>query len=871
MSKNPSFPFPEEKTQKIFSKFQLVVENKSQGNELVDSLRSLLLSYQFSKKKPRLNKEQKTFLINIIKNPNSTSIMKSLSSHILRTTSGYSKGNVLQITLKKSNGEDLESLICFLDLWVDGKRLEKKIPQILSWISRDQLLTEQVIPFLSPILSDHPFIFQKKTRDAFEKQFIACLTRASLNSAVITGSFWRQASPIPVTEFDGSKCLDFFTVLNCSQSYTNDQMTNVYTFSLLYSWLKTLYLDPIEKQKQKEKEKEEEEEGFGNNEEFQKEKGNKKIIKLNERFCEDIIKYCLRTLDQAVTKISTEQSPKEAEVIDSNIQEIVEMESIRILTLICQIDPGQIQKVTSITKKIYERRKTQKHSLHPFVEIMNFVIMNIEQIKYDFQPMIESIFGEKLFDLYYNSLECFDLLEFVLINRELLLENYPSIFSKHFLAFFRILAWNPDEFSLEFLELLPTLIHPENYLEIFHTLLDLPILSLCLELSLYKDLEKNVDLASFSEILNYILRKESSSSSGKGKNNINFWDQNEYLSVLQDFLESNKHSPRVISCCKIVPILLQIYFDVLISYASIKEIQELSIIMFNRYFQLFSKQSFLNQVQKLILEKTMSFFAGNPSLIFDLNEQFISTLQSLSPGIDYIGKIDFLISITWIIGEYANKKIESRLSNEIISTFFGAIEVIAFEYLTIVEKSKKSKKGSTNYSMGLNESQFHKQKQSQSQTQSQSQSQTKFQIENENKINFENQFLMKKFGNKFETQSLLKQISTEQGKNQTRLLITLILALTKIASRNHSFIQRTLVIISKIMQHSEKYNFLILEKAEEAIKLLNNPGIASLLFDMEKSARSQKNSYNISDEKSSLPFLLLENDSQNESFHNFFF
>eukprot|EP01155_Anaeramoeba_flamelloides_P026256 Anaeramoba_flamelloidesa817235_15.p1 GENE.a817235_15~~a817235_15.p1 ORF type:complete len:297 (+),score=69.52 a817235_15:77-892(+) len=271
----------------------------------------------------------------------------------------------------------------------------------------------------------------------------------------------------------------------------------------------------------------------------------------------------------------------------------------------------------------------------------------------------------------------------------------------------------------------------------------------------------------------------------------------------------------------------------------------------------------------------MSFFAGNPSLIFDLNEQFISTLQSLSPGIDYIGKIDFLISITWIIGEYANKKIEARLNNEIISTFFSSIEVIAFEYLTIVEKSKKNKKGSSKYSMGLNESQFQKQRQSQSQSQtqsqSQSQSQSKFQIEYENKINFENQFLMKRFGNKSETQSLLKQISTEQGKNQTRLLITLILALTKIASRNHSFIQRTLVIISKIMQHSEKYNFLILERAEEAAKLLNNPGIASLLFDMEKSARSQKNSYNISDEKSSLPFLLLENDSQNESFHNFFF
>lgn len=42
-----------------------------------------------------------------------------------------------------------------------------------------------------------------------------------------------------MTEVDGAVAGDFFTVLCLGQSYTEDQWMNMYTFSMLRSWLLT--------------------------------------------------------------------------------------------------------------------------------------------------------------------------------------------------------------------------------------------------------------------------------------------------------------------------------------------------------------------------------------------------------------------------------------------------------------------------------------------------------------------------------------------------------------------------------------------------------------------------------------------------------
>lgn len=48
----------------------------------------------------------------------------------------------------------------------------------------------------------------------------------------------------PITEIDGSIAREFFTILNNAQSYTDDQLYNIFAFSGLYSWLSSLYGNP---------------------------------------------------------------------------------------------------------------------------------------------------------------------------------------------------------------------------------------------------------------------------------------------------------------------------------------------------------------------------------------------------------------------------------------------------------------------------------------------------------------------------------------------------------------------------------------------------------------------------------------------------
>lgn len=45
--------------------------------------------------------------------------------------------------------------------------------------------------------------------------------------------------PPPLMEVDGVVTGDFFTVLCVGQSYTEDQWMNMYTFSMIRSWLLT--------------------------------------------------------------------------------------------------------------------------------------------------------------------------------------------------------------------------------------------------------------------------------------------------------------------------------------------------------------------------------------------------------------------------------------------------------------------------------------------------------------------------------------------------------------------------------------------------------------------------------------------------------
>jgi len=67
------------------------------------------------------------------------------------------------------------------------------------------------------------------------------------------------------------------------------------------------------------------------------------------------------------------------------------------------------------------------------------------------------------------------------MRHKLALLNHTNVFSLYFHAFLKISAWFPYETLTELEELLPTFVGPNTYLELFHSLLDLPLLAAALE------------------------------------------------------------------------------------------------------------------------------------------------------------------------------------------------------------------------------------------------------------------------------------------------------------------------------------------------------------------------------------------------------
>jgi len=79
-------------------------------------------------------------------------------------------------------------------------------------------------------------------------------------------------------------------------------------------------------------------------------------------------------------------------------------------------------------------------------------------------------------------------------------------------------------------------------------------------------------------IFHYLLRNESGVS-------VNFWDSDTTLPLLQSFCKNSVVTPRVRAVASMVPRLIDIYFDVLISYADEKILCEILRVLFQRLDQ----------------------------------------------------------------------------------------------------------------------------------------------------------------------------------------------------------------------------------------------------------------------------------------------
>eukprot|EP00040_Diaphanoeca_grandis_P009264 m.48195 g.48195 ORF g.48195 m.48195 type:complete len:804 (-) comp20688_c0_seq1:131-2542(-) len=454
-----------------------------------------------------------------------------------------------------------------------------------------------------------------------------------------------------IMEPDGSKIRDFFTVLNISPTkcHSKDQIMSAYAFSAIRSWLDQNYRTNVPGTHDVE------------------------IDDITDTVRESMLEYTLRVIQQCTTKVSEERFPG----VHITVQAVA-IEAVQILDTMCAADPVLVPRLFPDMKRL----SAAKCAADPFLQltIIKFFAHHGEQVVYDLQPSLSTFFGKTLAHHYRNPVLASEALSFCLDYHT----HLPSIFVKFWPNILKLLAWAPRTHLGEFLELLPCMMAEEVCIELFHTILDLPVLSAALEQTQPDDKHFH-NIASVSTnpgitaaLMNYILRQEG----GLGGT----IDRLEELHLL---LGRFSNTRRVQIAAEITPTLLRCFLNTIVTDASADLVQQVVSVMLERILKLFAIDGFTAEIGKVMAKYFLLLFEKCPQLIVDLQKDLV---DFVSVRINVVGgKEEFFIHVLWVIGEYAGSSVDPRCTSETVDKFYEVLELFAYEVASEHQTESKYK------------------------------------------------------------------------------------------------------------------------------------------------------------------------------------
>lgn len=496
-------------------------------------------------------------------------------------------------------------------------------------------------------------LLERNIIEPLENQFATWLIHASTkvsqpsNNSMTNLFSKKMPKSVYVTEIDGSQCKDIFTVANDTPHYSEDQVFNIMTFSFIHSWIYHLYIaNPS---------------------------GN---LVINKQFKDAVLKYCLRVIEQSNLKtVGSKDS------LSRRLPDIALIESIRILNLLCQIDDGIVRKLFSMVKKLFSLTRPAWNSRSNgflFLEIMGFYIQHGDRSLFDIDPIFRQYFDTYLTQNFTDPLIAFETMHFCVKHKEVLLMN-SNIFSQHFHSLLRIIAWYPNEFFEESKQLLPAFINQTTYMEIFHAIIDLPLLVAALE-RMEPEVPNKGSMSgryfsstndNYRLLFNLLLRKESGVT-------INFWESTNTLALLKGFLNEVYLTPRIYRICKLVPKYLEIYFDVIFRFGENQLLNQLLTAIFDRIDQLFPYKPFEKKVRSTLIDKMLAALEKYPQLIIQHQDLIIEYIGDTIVS----GRDELILHLIWAIGEYVSCEYEEYDLGKVFTKYDEALELFAFEHMS---------------------------------------------------------------------------------------------------------------------------------------------------------------------------------------------
>jgi hypothetical protein len=268
-----------------------------------------------------------------------------------------------------------------------------------------------------------------------------------------------------------------------SGRYGDDQIGNIGVFSILHSWISSIYdskvplpigsseeqpttssetMSPVQSPEKLSVKEVETEVSTPTKDE---EKNVKSTLTISASLQENIVTYILRVFEQCKLKVAKPDSSSSLKIYNNSVAPTLEdafpdvtlTEGIRLADSICSMEPSFITKLFTSMKKNLLSKTTRVHPLI-YIPLLQFLLNHGDSIVFDLESVFRSFFEEafnkickitcKTTEIFVgtNSLVAFETVNFFRKNKLKLLHQ-TSIFSRYFPPLLKILAWFPKTFN----------------------------------------------------------------------------------------------------------------------------------------------------------------------------------------------------------------------------------------------------------------------------------------------------------------------------------------------------------------------------------------------------------------------------------------